>query len=108
MATREAAPAFDRIAPFLQYRDAIPRCLPLPDRTVARRIDLGDGKRRIPRFQLLQTDHIRRFARQPFEQPGQTGANAVDVKRRYFYRAKTDGGWPVRSGCRLSEAAAIR
>ncbi len=56
----------------------------MPDRAVAGGTDVVDGKVRVLRLQLLQADHVRLLALQPFEQVGPPRADAVDVEGSDF------------------------
>jgi hypothetical protein len=53
--------------------------LPMPDSMIAGAFDLADRQRIVGTFQFLETDDVGLLTRQIFEQPLQTGPNAVEV-----------------------------
>ena len=59
--------------------DPVEALLAVPDAAVAGRLDVGDRKRLVGAFELLQADDVGRLALQPFEQARQPRADAVDV-----------------------------
>jgi len=81
---RQATPAFDRFAAMGEDRDPVPRCLPLPDRAVARPFDLGNRECGIGRLEFLQAGNVRLLLLQPRQQRGQARADAVDVEGGEF------------------------
>src|SRR5690606_3225316 len=66
--------------PASQQRHPVPAVLAMPDRAIARRLDLRRRERLVPRLQLLQRDHVRLLALQPQQQVRQPRADAVDVE----------------------------
>src|ERR1700754_777471 len=80
VAAGQAAPRFGRLRAFREYRDAVPRRLPMPDRAIARIAKLGFRKRAIGRLQFLQTGNIGLLFVEPFDERRQTRADAVDIE----------------------------
>ena len=89
-----------------QDRDSVEALLPVPHRAVAGRLDVGDRQRLVGAFQFLQADDIGLLALEPFEQPRQPRADAVDVVGGELHAAALSGAdapvtvETVRSCCR--------
>ena len=60
--------------------DAVPAFLAMPDHTVACRLDLGDRKADVGRFQLLQANDARPGLLQPAQEHRQALIDAVNVE----------------------------
>ena len=60
--------------------DAVEALLAVPDGAIAGRLDVGDRQRFVGAFQFLQAGDVGLLALEPFEQPRQARANAVDVE----------------------------
>src|SRR5918998_5019127 len=79
-----------------QYGNPVKTLLTVPDAAIAGRFDIGDRQRFIGAFELLEADHVGLLALQPFDQPRQARANAVEVvsgephlKRRSSSRSRS-------------------
>jgi hypothetical protein len=79
---REFRPRKDGLGAASENGDAVPRFLPPPNRAIAGGLDGASRKIRIGRFQLLQTDDVRRFLAQPMQQIGEPLIDVVDVVGR--------------------------
>ncbi len=62
---RKAAADLDRVGATREDGDAVPGPLPVPERTVARALELRGGKRRIDPLELLQAGDVGRLALEP-------------------------------------------
>jgi hypothetical protein len=77
--TRQSdAPQLRRIAP-RQDGDPVEAFLPVPDRAVAGRLDVGDRQRLVGAFELLEAGDIGLLAVEPFEEPRQARADSVEI-----------------------------
>jgi hypothetical protein len=78
----QALAPFDRLDAPREDRDAVEALLAVPDRLVARRLDIGDREGLVAGLDLLQQGDVGRLLLEPFDQAGETGLDPVDVERR--------------------------
>ena len=75
------------VSPLRQDGDAVEALLPVPDRAVAGRLNVGDRQAFVSALQFLQAGDVRLLSLKPFEQARQPRADAVDVEARDFHGA---------------------
>src|SRR5690606_40552143 len=78
----EPASHFLRRPAFGQDGHAVEALLPVPDGTIAGRLDVLDREAVVLRLDFLQASDVGLRFGQPFDKPGQPGADAVDVEGR--------------------------
>src|SRR5450756_1650737 len=83
---RQAFAPLDGLRASGQDRDAVEALLAMPDRAIARRLDIGDREGLVGGLDLLQAGDVGCLLLEPFDQAGKTGLYPVDVESRDLHR----------------------